>query len=820
MISWLLNLFKQCKHFWRLAEMRLLFMALLVAVVAVTSVGFFTDRAERAMNTQATQLLGGDMVLVSSRPISENYLLEAKKQGMGTAKVISFPSMVSNDDKFQLARIKAVSDEYPLQGSIETSVEKSGDIDITLVKSLKDSDVLADPRLFVALDLKAGEKAQLGNSNITLSKMIRKMPDQGSNAFQFAPTVVISLEQLASTGLLGEGSRATYSYLFSGDEGQIKTFSRWLKPQLEQHERIRTLDDGLPAVQQALQRGQRFLKMASLLAVILAGAGIALSSYSLTIHEVSAVAVLKTLGASRRQILWRYLTALISVVVLAGIFGSMIGYFLQSYLAQYLQSFVGQTLPEAGLLPIVVGFATSLIMALGFSAPHLLQLTRTAPIQILQRSNAKEKIPFLFSFMCLAIAVFTMMWLQTSDVKLSLYLLAAVSIALLVFWFIALLMLKLLRSLSKRWKIPKANSRMALMVVVFGIGLFSLLLLTTLRGDLINRWQSSLPSDAPNHFLINIQPSEVEALRALLDKENVNTPLYPMIRGRLTKVNSEAVSANDERYAQNQRAQGVLSREFNLSASSTMPEGNIIQQGEWFKPDDNAGFSMEAGIAENLGVTMGDSLTFDIGGQLLTDKITSIRTVQWDSMRPNFFVIATPSAFDAFPKTYITSMHLPDSKSEVLNQLLKQFPSVTNIDISTIIKQVRELINKAAFAVQAIFMFTLVAGVIVLFSALQSQKALRKKEIAVLKSLGASRSYLRRNLLIEFAMIGGLSGFLASILALIASNAAAYSLFELKPQIDFMLITMGVFVGAILVSVAGYINVRGLLSVTPVTLFR
>jgi len=205
--------------------------------------------------------------------------------------------------------------------------------------------------------------------------------------------------------------------------------------------------------------------------------------------------------------------------------------------------------------------------------------------------------------MCLAIAVFTMMWLQTSDVKLSLYLLAAVSIALLVFWFIALLMLKLLRSLSKRWKIPKANSRMALMVVVFGIGLFSLLLLTTLRGDLINRWQSSLPSDAPNHFLINIQPSEVEALRALLDKEDVNTPLYPMIRGRLTKVNSEAVSANDERYAQNQRAQGVLSREFNLSASSTMPEGNIIQQGEWFKPDDNAGFSMEAGIAENLGVT-------------------------------------------------------------------------------------------------------------------------------------------------------------------------------------------------------------------------
>ena len=800
--------------------MRLLFLALLVAVVAVTSVGFFTDRADRAMNAQATQLLGGDIVVSSTRPIDEKYLAEAQQRGMRTAKVVGFRSMVSTGEKFQLAQIKAVSKDYPLHGKIETSLTNLGNIEVTSVASLNKGEVLADDRLFVSLNAKAGDQVQLGKSKITLEKIIRKMPDQASNAFQFAPNLILPLEQLSETGLLSEGSRARYSFLFAGGETQVVSFRTWLKPQLERHERIRTLDDGLPAVQQALKRGQRFLKMASLLAVILAGAGIALSSYSLTRHEITSVAVLKTMGASRRQILSRYLGALVAAAILAAIIGSIIGYFIQSFLAGYLQNFVGKSLPVASSLPVVMGFATSLIMALGFSAPHLLQLIKISPIQILQRSNNIAKTSLIFTFISLSVAVFILMWLQTSDLKLSAYLLIAVSIALSVFWLIALFMLKLVRKMAERWRLPKANRRMALMVVVFGVGLFSLLLLTTLRGDLINRWQASLPQDAPNHFLINIQPNEVEPLSQLLAKENVTTPIYPMIRGRLVEVNKKPISPDDEAFAKNPRAQRLLIREFNLSASAIMPEGNIIQAGKWFKADEENGFSMEVGIAENLGVKMGDSLTFDIAGQRVTETITSLRTVQWDSMKPNFFVLAAPSAFDDVPKTFITSIHLPEGNSSVLTGLIKQFPSVTDIDISAILLQVRELINKAAFAVQAIFLFTLVAGVVVLFSALQSQKALRRKEIAIYKSLGASRSYLRRNLIVEFAMIGGLAGFLAGVLALVAANAAAYFLFDLSPQINFMIVFIGTICGALLVSIAGYINVRGLLSVEPVGLFR
>ncbi|MCF6189667.1 MAG: FtsX-like permease family protein [Cocleimonas sp.] len=811
------QLIVEWKKFWRLAEMRLLFLALLVAVVAVTSVGFFTDRADRAMSQQATTMLGGDMVVVSTRPISDTFLQEAEKRGLRTAETISFPSMVSVGEKFQLAQIKAVSVEYPLHGNIETSESALGEVENTLLKRLEKDEVLAESRLFVALNIKAGQEVQLGQSKVRLAKLIRKMPDQSASIFQLAPKLILPMHQLKATGLLTPASRARYSQLFAGDEKNIKQFTNWLKPQLKKTEAIRTLEDGLPSVQQALQRGQRFLKMASLLAVILAGAGIALSSYSLTQHETPAVAVLKTMGASRRQILFRYLSQLFFSATIAALVGAILGYIIQLFLASYLQDFVGQTLPSASWWPVVVGLFTAWIMVLGFSVPHLMRLINTSPVQILQGQSSQPKTSLFFSAFVLSAAVLLLMWMQTQDIKLSGILLIAVLVAIAVFWLMATLMLRVIRKLGERWRLPKANKRMALMVVVFGIGLFSLLLLTTLRGDLINRWQASLPVSAPNHFLINIQPDEVEPLQKLLSKDKIETPLYPMVLGRLVKINDKAVSEDDY---ETDRAKRLLIREFNMSANVAMPEGNKIVSGDWFKPEALNGLSVEEGIAKTLRLKMGDSMTFDIAGEQITEKIISLRSVNWDSMRPNFFVMMAPKAFDDQPKTFITSIHLDDDQKHVLPSLIKEFPSVTDIDITAIMTQVRDLINKAAFAVQAIFLFTLVAGVVVLFAALQSQKAMRRKEIAILKSLGASRAYLRRSLVLEFAMIGGLAGFLASVLALIAGNVAASMLFDLSPEINLMLITTGTLLGAVLVGAAGYLNVRGLLSVVPVSLFR
>lgn len=812
--------FTQLRRFWRLAEMRLLFLALLVAVVAVTSVGFFTDRAERAMSAQATQLLGGDLVIVSTRPIDKNFLAEANKQGLQTAETVSFPSMVSVGDKFQLVQVKAVSRHYPLHGAIETTVDNGRTLQETSISDLNDHQAIAESRLFISLGIKSNDLVQLGQSKVQLSSVIQKMPDQATSAFQLAPTLILPIQQLAATELLGPASRASHSFFFAGDEEKIQKFKQWLKPQLASNERLRTLDDGLPSIQQALEKGQRFLKMASLLAVILAGAGIALSSYSLMHHETSAVAVLKTLGASRKQILVRYLSQLLLIATIATAIGSVMGYFIQFFLANYLQDFVGQTLPEAGWRPVMIGLFTAWIMVLGFSASQLFQLVAISPIQILQGQSSQSQSPRLLSFLAISAGIFLLMWLQTEDIKLSFILLLSVLSALVLFWLVATLMLYFVRQLGQRWRLPKANRRMVLLVVVFGIGIFSLLLLTTLRGDLIQRWQANLPAKAPNHFLINIQPDEVAPIQSLLAKDNIETPLYPMTLGRLTKINDKLVSPDDLVYAENERAQRLLIREFNLSSTSIIPEGNEISSGEWFKPETENGYSVEEGIAKTLGLKLGDTITFDIAGQILKEEITSLRLVKWDSMKPNFFVITAPKALADKPQTFITSIHIDANKTEVLPELINQFPSVTDIDISAILTQVRELIDKASLAVQAIFVFTLVSGVVVLFSALQSQKAIRRKEIAILKTLGASRAYLRRNLLLEFIMIGGLAGFLASSLAIVVGNVVAYQLFDLNPEINFSILLIGTTLGAGLVGVAGYFNVRGLLSVLPVSLFR
>jgi len=814
------KLWNQWRRFWRLAEMRLLFLALSVAVMAVTSVGFFTDRAERAMTAQATQLLGADLVIVSTRPLSPQYLKEAQDKGLRTAQTISFPSMVSRGEQFQLTQVKAVSPDYPLHGVIETKGEADQTPQVTPLGSLHANEVLAESRLLTALGVKPGALVQLGHSQVRLAKIIHKMPDQASNAFQLAPKLLLPLDSLAETGLLTPASRASYQYLFAGTESQLKPFKKWLKTQLLPQERLRTLDDGLPAVQQALQRGQRFLKMAALLAVILAGAGIALSSYSLTQHETPAVAVIKTLGASRKQILFHYLSQLLLAATLAAFVGSVFGYLLQMVLANYLQDFIGGALPEPGWSPLILGFITAWIMVMGFSLVQLLQLIQTTPVQILQQQTTTQKGSIWTSVLLFGSAVLLLMWMQTQDWVLSLLLLLAVLLAIILFWVAAILLLYLLRRLSTSWRLPKANYRMVWMIVVFGIGLFSLFLLTTLRSDLINRWQSSLPADAPNHFLINIQPDEAQSLKTLLTNQQITAPFYPMTLGRLVKINDKAISPDDLVYASNERARRLVIREFNLSTAKKLPEANQLVQGKWFDKDEVKGFSVEEGIAKTLGLKLGDTLTFDIAGQAITEPITSLRRVKWDSMKPNFFVLTAPQVLADKPKTFITSVHLSVAQTPILGSLIQQYPSVTDIDISAILNQVRELINKAALAVQVIFIFTLIAGLVVLYSALQSQKALRRREIAILKTMGASRSYLQRNLIMEFVLIGALAGFLAATLAIVMANIAAYQLFDLSPEINLSLLISGTLIGATLVGFAGYLNVRGLLSVLPVSLFR
>ncbi len=822
---------RQWRRHWRMAESRLLFLALLVSVTAVSSVTFFTDRSDQAMQRQASKILGGDLVVQSTRPLPPVYQQHASTLGIQSAAITSFPSMIRINDASQLVQIRAASTHYPLLGSlsIATTLDQAGIP--TPFSQLQSGHAWAEPSLFAALGIQPGATVQLGQSTVKLSAVIRQSPDQGASVFEFMPQVLIAAKDLPATGLLTPASRAKFSLFLSGDSPSIQTYRAWLEPRLQTAETIRSLDDGLPSMQQALQRGQRFLSLAALLSVILAGVAIALTSYSLSQRETATVAILKTLGASRKHILLRYTMQLFLLATSAALIGIILGFLLQYALVYLLQDWMGEQLPAPGGLPVLSGLLTAWVMVLGFAMPQLTRLVTLPPVHILQRHrpvvlNRTLIIPIL----ALVSGMWMLIWLQVHDTTLSMVLLAGLLVILAGFWLVARFLLwglqHMQRHLSRPVRaflnLPRANFRIALLIMVFGVGFFSLLLLTALRTDLIERWQATLPEHAPNYFLINIQPHEVSAMERTIRQysqvlEGTHPQLYPMTRGRLTHINGQAVVASD---FDSRRARGLLDREANLSTAQTLPPGNTLTQGHWFKPGVSTGLSIEAGIAHVLRLKLGDILTFDIAGEAFRQPVTSFRTVRWDNMQPNFFILAAPGALQDKPRTYMTSLYVDPADQQWIPALIRQYPSISAINISTVLSKIKTLIDRAAFAVQTLFLFTLLSGITVLFAALQSQKAERRKEIAILKSMGASHAYLRRSIISEFMLIGAIAGLLAASLAMLVSNLLAYQLFDLNPALNPGLLLTGMTAGALLVGTGGYLNVKGLFQVSPKALFQ
>jgi putative ABC transport system permease protein len=816
-----IHLAEQLKRYWRLTEMRLLLLALLVSVTAVTSVTFFTERMDRAMMAQASQVLGGDLILTSSRPLDRVYIEKADQLGLRHAELIEFGSMVLADENLKLAQVRAVTKNYPLVGHLETNTTLDGTGQKTSLLP-EPTQAWAESRLFIELDAEPGDEIQLGTRNFVLSHAVTRIPDQGTTSFQFAPQIFIPMSELDSTGLLTPASRARFRMIFSGDDAGIADFRQWLKPKLQPTEKIQSLDDGLPAIQQAMQRAQRFLGLSSLLSVILAGAAIALASYSLGRREIPAVAVLKTLGAGRRYIIRRYTVVLMTIATLAAIFGAILGFLLQLLLSYLLRDFINQSLPAPGWMPVLIGLLTSWIMMLGFAAPQIYRTVNITPVQIFQGLAHKGSILLPLSFIFISLSVFALMWVQARELRLAMYLFLATTAAIALFWFSARLLEALLRKLAEHQqlhfiRLQASNRRTTLLTIVFGTSFFCLLLLSTLHSELIDRWEASIPDNAPNQFLVNIQPHEKSALEEHLADKDIEASIYPMVRGRLVAVNDKPISPAD---FTDDRARRLLEREFNLSALDKLPASNEIVAGQWFPDSDSPGFSIEEGIAQTLAIKMGDQLSYDIAGQTFTETITSVRTVRWDSMQPNFFVATAGNRLVDQPSTFITSIHVPESQPRLIPELIKRFPAITAIDITSILRQVREIINRASLAVQFIFSFTLVAGFVVLLSALQSQQAERRREIAIIKSLGANRSYLRKMIFIEFTTLGVLSGLLAGLFTLIVTNIIAYKLFELEPELNAGLVGIGMLLGGLFVGIAGYLNLRPLLNVTPVALFQ
>ena len=803
---------------WRAGELTVLGIALMLAVAALTSVGFLTDRVEQALRLQSHQLLGGDLLLTADHPWSDRIRQEATVRGLRQAESVTFPSMVSLGNAALLAEIKAVSAGYPLRGTLRTAPILNAP-DATTPRVPQAGEAWPDERLATTLSLAAGTSLALGNITVQSGPVLTLEPDRGMNVFALAPRLMINLADLPATGLIQTGSRVSYRLHLAGEPSAVVAFETWARAQLGRGEKIESLDNARPEIRNVTERAQRFLRLAALLAVILAAVAVALAAERYMRRHLDGCAVMRCMGAKAAQLLLIHGGEFLLFGLLATLIGCAVGYGVQAGLEQMLAGLLVTTLPAPSLLPWLHGLLVGLTLIIGFALPPLLRLKRVPTIRVLRREWSGSEPASIGAYLLGALVLAALMLWMAGDLRLGLIVLAGFVIALGFFALMARALLALLGRLRPAgkgygWRHGLANLRRRLaatlvQAVALALGLTALLLLTVARGDLLDSWLARVPANAPNRFAINIQPDQRAAIADFFRTRGLPAPeLEPMVRGRLVQVNAQAVGP--ESYVDD-RAQRLVDREFNLSWSARLPVGNTVSGGRWHGATADAEFSVEQGLAETLNLKLGDRLIYDVAGNRVEAVITSLRKLDWDSMRVNFFVMSPPAVLNTYPASYITSFHLPAGKGNVIPELVRAFPNLTVIDVEALVRQLHATIDQVARAVQLVFGFAVLAGLAVLYAALQASSDERRHELAVLRALGARSRQLSGALLAEFAALGALAGLLAGIAASLIGWGLARFAFRLDylPQPQLWLI--GMAVGTVLVVGAGWLGAAAML---------
>ena len=810
----------------RSGELRLLFAALAIAVAAVTTVGFFSERLRLALGREAQQLIGGDLVLVADHALPADYAAEASRRGLQQAASFIFPSMVLADGRPQLVDVKAVSAAYPLRGQLGISPE-IGSATLPVGHGPARGEVWIDERLASALQ--GSRRLQLGGQIFAVTAILTQEPDRGLNFFSLAPRLMMHADDLAATGLVQFGSRVSYRLLLAGTPGAVAAFRDWLSPRLGRGERLEDVSNARPEIRNALDRAERFLGLAALLSVVLAAVAVAMASRRYLQRHLDACALMRCFGLSQARLLTLHALQFGGLALLAAALGAGLGFAAHYVLIGALGRLLAVDLPPSQGLPLLHGLAVAVVLTFGFALPPLLQLARVPTLRVLRRDlgtvGGAQGLATVAGFLLLAALIVAV----AGDRRLGLLAAGGFAIALIVFWGLARGGIALLgavrRGTGPGWRQGLASLRRhgaanAVQVAALAVGLMAMLLLTVIRTELLGAWQQALPAEAPNRFIINIQPEQRTGVGELLAAAGIDAPLLPMIRARLVRIGERPVSAAD--YPDNERAQRLVEREFNLSWHAGLPAGNVVTAGRWFQPEE-AGqglASVEAGLATTLGIAVGDTLTFNIAGVEKQLRVSNLRRLSWDSMRVNFFVLTPPGVIEDAPASYITSFHLPPSAAALPQRLLERYPNLTLIDLGAILAQFQSILDRVAAAVRFVFVFTLLAGGVVLYAALLSAFDARRHELAVMRALGASRRQLQSALLLELGLVGALAGLIASLGASALGEAIARQAFQMSLQHSPLTLLFAVAGGAALTMAVGGFAIRRLLNSSPLLALR
>jgi putative ABC transport system permease protein len=808
---------------WKGGELSLLVAALVLAVTTVSGISIFIDRLQQALLVESNAFLAADRRIESGEPVPDAWRAQARELGLETADTLVFSSMVFSEASNQLVAVKAVTDGYPLRGSLEIAQEAF--VPGTATDALPaPGEAWLDGRLLPSLDVAIGDWIEVGNQRLTITQVITDEPDRGGSFFDLGPRLLMRMADVPGTGVVRPGSRLDYSFLMRGEDEALEAFREGLPEDFEEKYDWDDIRSNNESIGRALDRAESFLLLGGLLAVILAGVAVALAANRYSQRQHDPVAVLKTFGVTPQEIRRLYVGNLAVLGGLATAVGLSLGWVAQAGALMAVSDLVPVRLPPPGPAPFVVGSVTGFVCLMSFALPPLLRLRDVSPLRVIRRDLDPTDASMAAAYASgLAGSLLLLVW-YAGSLELTAWLLLGTFGTVVCLLGVAGLLLRTGRVVGMQagsgWRIALAGLQRRghenrVQILVFGLAIMLLLILYLMRTSLLDEWQQQLPADAPNHFVLNVAPYEVDEFRSLLETEGEGAqPFYPMMRGRILEVNGEPVPGRD--------APGRwLGRERNLSWADELPAGNAIVAGEWWGPDpEMPQVSLDDEFARESNLAVGDVLTFSIADRQIDARLSNLRRVDWDSMRPNFFILLSEGALEAFPATYLTSFRLESDRKSFLNSLLRSFPTVTVIEIDQVIEQVRRIIDRVTLAVELVLALVVVAGALVLIASIQSSMDERLREYGLLRALGAARRRILGALVIEFAALGLFAGVLAAVGAEVTVFLLQEQVFELDGTIHPWVWAGGPALGVLLIGVIGTLSTRRVVDTPPAIVLR